>query len=114
MAGRNATDNDKGSRRAAPSLTIDYALYDKHLEGSTLSEDQKREFLDAMWSIIVEFVMLGFEVHPAQAAQDACGKRSRRSPESTRAAVQSKRSKKNHFERAASGSTARAAERIQE
>lgn len=58
---------------ARPALTIDWDLYAEHLEGSDLSDDQKREFLEALWAIIVAFVDLGFGVHPLQQASDACG-----------------------------------------
>ena len=62
------------SAAARPVLTIDYALYEKYLEGADLSEAQKQEFLDALWSIIVAFVDLGFGVHPLQqTGVDACG-----------------------------------------
>lgn len=54
-----------------PALTIDYALYEKYLNEADLTAEQKQEFLDTLWSIIVSFVDLGFGVHPAQ---QSCGK----------------------------------------
>lgn len=57
--------------KQAPSpqiVKIDYALYEQYLETSDLSEAEKQEFLDALWSIIVNFVDLGFGVHPLQQA----------------------------------------------
>ena len=51
-----------------PSLTIDYALYQKYLDNSDLTEAQKSDYLDTLWSIIVSFVDLGFGVHPLQQA----------------------------------------------
>jgi len=51
-----------------PSISIDYALYEPYLEGLDLTEIQKREFLDTLWHIIVNFVDLGFGVHPLQQA----------------------------------------------
>ena len=62
------------SRSPAPAVTLDYKLYEHFLEDTGLSEDQKREFLAALWSIICEFVAMGFEVHPVQQAQNACGR----------------------------------------
>jgi hypothetical protein len=50
------------------ALTLDYALYERYLADSGLSDAEKREFLDALWSIIVSFVDLGFGVHPLQQA----------------------------------------------
>ena len=99
------------------ALTIDYALYDRYLEDSGWSDQQKREFLDAMWSIIVEFVMLGFEVHPAQQAQEACGKLDgRRSelPKSRPDSVELTNSRKAQFRDAAGDHLSPVAERIQE
>lgn len=51
---------------AYKTLTIDYELYAQYLESTDLSDDQKREFLDTLWNIIVNFVDLGFGVHPLQ------------------------------------------------
>lgn len=59
---------------SAPTITVDYDLYAHYLEDADLTEEQKREFLQALWSIITEFVALGFNVHPAQQAQNSCGK----------------------------------------
>lgn len=63
--------NQDRSASAAPwpSLTIDYDLYQKHLDASDMNDAQKREFLDALWAIIVSFVDMGFGVHPLQQAQ---------------------------------------------
>ena len=47
-----------------PSLTIDYALYWHYLDNSDLTDAQKRDWLDAFWSIIVSFVEMGFDIHP--------------------------------------------------
>lgn len=54
-------------------ITVDYEKYEHFLETADLSEDQKRQFIDALWQIIVGFVDLGFGVHPAQQAENACG-----------------------------------------
>lgn len=59
---------------ARPVVTVDYERYAHFLDNSDLTEDQKRAFLQALWSIIVEFVSMGFGVHPVQQAQNACGK----------------------------------------
>lgn len=59
----SAPDSERGQR---PSLTIDYALYEKYLAESDWSESEKREFITTLWSIIVNFVDLGFGVHPLQ------------------------------------------------
>lgn len=53
------------------ALSLDTELYQHFLDDPALSEDAKREMLEALWSIIVDFVSLGFAVHPLQ---QACGK----------------------------------------
>ena len=70
-------DNSKTLKQDAPnnlsqrpSLTIDYDLYWHYLENSDLTDQQKRDFLDEMWSIIVFFVKFGFNVNPLQEAVD--------------------------------------------
>jgi len=57
-----------GAKKAPPTLTIDWELYGKHLEESNLSDAEKREFLETIWSIVVSAVDLGFGVHPVQQA----------------------------------------------
>ncbi|MBR29600.1 MAG: hypothetical protein CML46_22100 [Rhodobacteraceae bacterium] len=51
-------------------LHVDVDQFQHHLDGADLSEDEKRQYLEAVWSIIVSFVDLGFGVHPLQ---QACG-----------------------------------------
>ncbi len=48
------------------AIHIDYERYEKFLENADLTGQEKREFIDALWSIIMEFVSLGFGVHPLQ------------------------------------------------
>ena len=49
-----------------PALEIDYALYERLLAESDWSDEQKREFIETLWSIVVQFVDLGFGIHPLQ------------------------------------------------
>jgi len=61
------------ARRNPPTLTIDWDLYGQYLEDSDLSDAEKREFIEVLWSIVVSFVDLGIGIHPAQlATKDAC------------------------------------------
>jgi hypothetical protein len=62
---------DSGASHPKPSLTVDVEKYQAYLDGSDMTEAQKEEFLQALWSIIVSFVELGFGVHPLQ---EVCGK----------------------------------------
>lgn len=51
-----------------PTLTVDWDLYLKYLEDSDLSEEQKRNFIETLWSIVIACVDLGFGIHPLQQA----------------------------------------------
>jgi len=53
---------------AGATLTVDWKRYEEYLEDSSLSEAQKREFLQALWYIISTFIDLGFGVEPVQQA----------------------------------------------
>ena len=47
-------------------ITVDVAKYEQYLDGSDLSDEQKEEFLQAIWMFVSTFVELGFGVHPLQ------------------------------------------------
>lgn len=59
--------------RPRRALTLDVEKYQRMLDAPDLSEHQRRQFIEALWSIVVSFVDLGFEVGPAEMAcgQDA-------------------------------------------
>ncbi len=61
---------------AKPGLGIDTTKYQAYLDDPSLSEAQKEEIVQALWSIITAFVDLGFGVHPLHEVlgQEACGK----------------------------------------
>ncbi|MCV0370513.1 hypothetical protein [Filomicrobium sp.] len=78
-------DNTNGGNRnlsgrfdasARPIVTVDVEKYQAYLDDPNLSEEQKEEFLQAIWSIMVAFVDLGFGVHPLQ---EVCGQDSEES-----------------------------------
>jgi len=56
-----------------PIVTVDVKKYQSWIDDSGLSEEKKEEFLQALWSIVVAFVELGFGVHPLQ---EVCGQNS--------------------------------------
>ncbi len=56
-----------------PIITVDVRKYQSFLDESGLSEEKKEEFLQALWSIVVAFVEIGFGVHPLQ---EVCGQNS--------------------------------------
>ena len=53
-----------------PVILVDYEKYAHFLDDADLSDEEKQEFVQTIWSIIVEFVSLGFGVHPLQQAQN--------------------------------------------
>lgn len=67
-----AANSPLDAQDTRPALTLDVALYEGYLEDSDLTEDQRRDFLEALWSILVGFVDLGFGVHPLQQAGLNC------------------------------------------
>ena len=56
---------------APPTLTIDWDAYLPFFEDEDISEEEKHELIEALWSIVVSLVDLGFGIHPIQ---QACGK----------------------------------------
>lgn len=63
---------------ARPIVTVDVNKYQAFLDESDLNDAEKEEFLEAVWSIVVTFVELGFGVHPLQ---EVCGQNSEISSE---------------------------------
>lgn len=53
-----------------PGLGIDIDYYQSMLDDADIPEDKKREFVETLWSIVVQFVDLGFGIHPLQQAND--------------------------------------------
>jgi hypothetical protein len=53
-----------------PSLIVDWEAYLPYLEDQAIHEDQKRELIETLLSIVIACVDLGFGLHPAQ---QACG-----------------------------------------
>ncbi len=47
-----------------PSLTIDWETYAAMLEESDMPLDQQKELIETLWSIVVMFVDLGFDLNP--------------------------------------------------
>ena len=61
--GVDTTNNEQNNK--AGTLRLDYARYEHLLDDPDLNETQKRAFLEALWSLIVGFVDLGFDIQPA-------------------------------------------------
>lgn len=58
------------STASARVLQVDVAEYQRYLDDADLSEAQKKDVVEALWSIMVSFVELGFGIHPVQ---EVCG-----------------------------------------
>ena len=65
-----AAANKADAVPSRPVLEVDVAKYQAYLDDAGLSDEQKQELIEALWSIIVGFVDLGFGVHPVQ---EVCG-----------------------------------------
>lgn len=57
-----------GASPANPAVSVDWTLYEHHLADADLTDEQKREFLSALWYIVMTFVDLGFGIEPVQQA----------------------------------------------
>jgi len=73
-----------------PIVTVDVEKYQSLIDDPTLTQVQKEEFLQALWSIMVSFVELGFGVHPLQ---EVCGQDSGKSSRDLKEAFDQVRSK---------------------
>jgi hypothetical protein len=49
-----------------PALQFDWQLYASMLDNTDIPEDQKQEFLECLWSIIVDIIDMGIGIHPLQ------------------------------------------------
>ena len=65
----NHRGEEVGATPARSTLTLDAERYQRYLDEADLTEEQKRQFFEALWVVIVSFVDLGFEVRPA----NSCG-----------------------------------------
>ncbi len=97
-----------------PALKLDVERYRKMLDSTDLSEDEKQDFLETVWSIVIGFVDLGFEIHPLQQVDPGgCGQEIDLSSFLASDVVSSKKGHpKTQFAEAADHSTDDGAERI--
>lgn len=62
-----------------PTLTLDTERYQAMLDAPDLSEDQKRELIEALWQVVVGFIDLNVEIRRT----DSCGKPSKATQSAT-------------------------------
>lgn len=68
--GAQATQPEETGIVRRRALTLDVAHYQALLDDSSMSDDDKARMIEALWSIIVGFVDLGFTVQPSE---ESCG-----------------------------------------
>ena len=59
-------DVDGTERNNFKSLTLDVEFYQSFLDDADIPEDKKCELIETLWQIVVQFVDLGFGIHPLQ------------------------------------------------
>jgi hypothetical protein len=65
MTETNATTQHQ-TETPRPALTFDAQEFVHFLAESDWTEEQKLEFIQELWQIVVSFVDLGFDLHPVQ------------------------------------------------
>ena len=48
------------------TLTIDVDKYQELLDDVDIPDEQKLELIETLWNIVVQFIDLGFGIHPVQ------------------------------------------------
>lgn len=86
---------------ATGALSFDAQEYLHFLEDCDWTEDQKREFIEALWEITLGFVDLGFGISPLQAVHASSSTLEVDSP--SMLALQDHLEIEKQFEKAASG-----------
>lgn len=79
------------------SLQVDVAKYQAMLDAPDLDEEQKRQFIEALWQVIVAFVDLGFQVHPVQQACGQVGNAASENPDAAGNVLNSAQQPKQEF-----------------
>lgn len=77
-----------------PTLTVDVAYYQRFLDDPDITDEQRREFIEAVWNMIWEFVRLGYGVHPLQKIDVDNEQRDAPSPEDMLACIDRAMAKK--------------------
>lgn len=62
----NATDTETQLKPSVPALRFDWTDWLPYLEDQDIPDDQKRVLIETLWSIIVAFVDLGWQINSSQ------------------------------------------------
>lgn len=54
------------SARGRRALRLDVDYYQSFLDDTDIPDDKKQELIEALWSIVIGFVDMGFGIHPLQ------------------------------------------------
>lgn len=65
---------DETTRGHFKSLTLDVDYYQSFLDNDDIPEDKKRELIETLWAIMVQFVDMGVGIHPLQNADENADK----------------------------------------
>lgn len=52
------------------TLTLDVDYYQSFLDDADIPDDKKQELIETLWNIVVQFVDMGYGIHPLQQASD--------------------------------------------
>jgi hypothetical protein len=55
---------NKNNTPTRPSLSVDWEVYAAMLEDSDMPLDDQKELIETLWSIVVMFVDLGYDLKP--------------------------------------------------
>lgn len=55
------------------NLEFDWKLYEEYLDNADLTDEEKEQFIETLWSIIINFIDLGFGIHPVQQVDKSNG-----------------------------------------
>ncbi|KAA3516957.1 hypothetical protein GOZ96_12380 [Agrobacterium vitis] len=62
----NVTDTETHFKPSVPALRFDWTEWLPYLEDQDIPDDQKRVLIETLWSIIVAFVDLGWQINSSQ------------------------------------------------
>lgn len=62
----NVTDTETRLKTSVPALRFDWTDWLPYLEDQDIPDDQKRVLIETLWSIIVAFVDLGWQINSGQ------------------------------------------------
>lgn len=75
MTERKTPVHERDPTKPKLAIQFDAQEFAHFLDETDLTEDQKRAYIQTIWTIVLQFVDLGFGIHPIQTAlgPQACG-----------------------------------------